>query len=62
MSHDDLFAAVLLFVGIDSDSLFLFWKEIPLIPLLHLPNSSSLYVFVTDFLKISVNRKVNLKK
>lgn len=62
MSHDDLFAAVLLFVGIDSDSLFLFWKEIPLIPLLRLPNSSSLYVFVTDFLKISVNRKVNLKK
>ena len=53
MSHDDLFAAVLVFVGIDIDSLFLFWKEIPLMPLLFLPNRSSLYVFVTDFLNIS---------
>lgn len=56
----DLFAAVLLFVGSDSDSLFLFWKEIPLIPLLHLPTVQSL-CFVTDFIKFQSTGKLTLK-
>lgn len=42
-----------MFVSIDSDSLFLFQKEIPLMPLLYLPNSSSVHVFVANFLNIS---------